>query len=393
MRILYIGHYTEEETFRAVLERNVKNMSQASRNFEQSIISAFHEQLGGRAEFVSHVPADASMDLPGTFTAGGAEITQFPVAKGDPRDAVRKMKAFSRHLRKVCEKQPDEPLFVVMYAVNPLFMVPLLRYRRKYGYRMVTVCSEVPAFRRYGTSLKARAAKKLLTFFNEKFDGYIFFSEKMKEIVRTKGKPWITVEGIAGYAFTEPKAGRKNIVMYAGGLAPDNNVPLLIEACSQAEGLDGAWICGRGKDAEKVRQLAEENPKVKYFGTVSHGEAVRMETEAKVLVNLRSPDNALTRYSFPSKILEYIASGTAVLSTRLEGIPEEYFDYITGLDEISVPAAAEAISRIFAMDDAAYTEACRKAQRFVKENKAPGVQAARIIRFLSEEFAGTRRRT
>ena len=385
MRILYIGHYTEEETFRAVLERNVKNMSQASRNFEQSIIFAFHELLGDRARFVSHVPADASMELPGTFTAGGAEITQFPVVKGDLRDAFRKMKAFSRCLRKMC-RESDEPLFVVMYAVIPLFMVPLLKYRRKYGYRIVTVCSEVPAFRRYGNSLKARAAKKLLTFFNERFDGYIFFSEKMKDIVRTKGKPWITVEGIAGYGFTEPKAGRKNIVMYAGGLAPDNNVPLLAEACLQAEGLAEVWICGRGKDAEKIRRIAEENPKVKYFGMVGHDEAVRMETEAKVLVNLRSPDSELTKYSFPSKILEYIASGTAVVSTRLEGIPEEYYAYITGLDEISVPAVAQAVRRIFAMDDGAYTEACRKAQRFVQENKTPLVQAERIIRFLDEKF-------
>ena len=46
------------------------------------------------------------------------------------------------------------------------------------------------------------------------------------------------------------------------------------------------------------------------------------------MINPRSTLDDFTKYSFPSKTIEYMYSGTPLLTTRLKGIPNEYFDFV-----------------------------------------------------------------
>lgn len=43
---------------------------------------------------------------------------------------------------------------------------------------------------------------------------------------------------------------------------------------------------------------------------------------ADVLVNPRQNDDEYTKYSFPSKNIEYLMTGNAVMAYMLDGIPE-----------------------------------------------------------------------
>ena len=67
---------------------------------------------------------------------------------------------------------------------------------------------------------------------------------------------------------------------------------------------------------------------IRYFGFVSHERALELQAKAALLINPRSPKGVFTRYSFPSKTLEYMRSGKPVVCHRLEGIPEEYDPYL-----------------------------------------------------------------
>ena len=50
-----------------------------------------------------------------------------------------------------------------------------------------------------------------------------------------------------------------------------------------------------------------------------------------------------TKYSFPSKNMEYLASGTAVLTTRLPGMPAEYYEHVLTIDRDGPEAVADAL--------------------------------------------------
>ena len=380
MHYLYVGYYVDDKTFTEILDRKINNMSFARQKFEYNIIRGFHEQLGDDVSFVSYVPTDGSLEIPNTSSIEDAIVTHIAIQKSSVGSLVSAYKRFKNYLISMGEEKL-KGLRVLMYAVIPPFEQALLTLKKKYGIKIVTICSEVPELRRYGNSLPSWLKKKVLTHYNEQFDGYVLFSGAMKEVVRTENKPCLVMEGIAPDIRSTPKAEKKNIVMYAGGLASDNNIPLLIECCQQVPELDEVWICGVGPDEERIKEMADKDSKVKYFGRVPNEKVLEMESQAKVLVNFRNPNEKLTRYSFPSKILEYIASGSMVMSTRLVGIPEEYFEYVIPVDITDRSAIIACLVKVFSLQDKEYIDCCLEAQTFVC-NKNYKAQTKRVIEFL-----------
>lgn len=379
MHYLYVGYYVDDQTFNTILSKRVNNMSPARQKFEYNLIKGLFELLHQEIDFVSYVPTDGKVFVPNESHIGDAVIKHFAINKSSGASMVDAEKDFSSYLKEMGEKLND--LVVIMYAVNPVLLRSIQKIRKRYSIRIITICSEVPALRRYGSSIKARIKKRILTYYNQQFDGYILFSAKMKDVIRMNGKPYIVLEGIAPDLTGAPRAHKKNIVMYAGGLAKDNNIRLLIEASRKVKDLDEVWICGAGPDQEYVSQEAQkENSKVRYLGLLANTEVMKLENKAKLLVNLRDPDEFLTNFSFPSKILEYISSGSMVLSSKLGGIPDEYFDYIMCVDPLTIENAADAIEHVFLMDEDEYVRKCYNAQKFIGP-KSYLIQSRRIADF------------
>lgn len=381
MHCLFVGYYVNDSIFNQILERKINNMSVARQKFEYNLIRGLHEQLGDRVSFISYVPTDESLKIPEKSLAAGAEVHHIALRKGNVQSMLEARKSFEAFLKNLGEERLCG-LRVIMYAVNPVFESVLLKYRKKYGIKIVTICSEVPMLRRYGSFVPAKIKKHILTYYNEQFDGYIFFSAEMRSAVRYKGKRNIVLEGIAPDTMKAPAAGKKNVLMYAGGLAADNNIAFLLECCRDIPSVDEVWICGDGPERENISALAKEDSRVKYFGRMENAEVLQLEEKAKILVNFRSPDAELTKYSFPSKILEYIASGSLVLSTPLRGIPREYFEYIESVDISDKSAAADVIARLLAMSDKEYIKKVTAAQEFIASEKNYKKQCERMIELL-----------
>lgn len=382
MHYLFIGYYVDEKIFDLILEKKINNMSVARQKFEYNLIRGLSSQLGENIDFVSYVPTDGNLDIPKQSYIGDAKIEHIPIEKGKLKSIFYAGKKFEQYLLDICKKNSNE-LRIIMYAVNPLFEHYLLKYKKKYGIKMITVCSEVPKLRRFKRSLQSEIKKKIYTWYNEKFDGYIFFSEEMKKIVKYQNKPTMVLEGIAPEILKEPVIKKKNIVMYAGGLASDNKIPELLGYCTEIEEISEIWICGNGPDEKRVKEISLTDSRIKYFGRLSNERVLELEEKAKILINFRSPDEELTKYSFPSKILEYISSGSLVLSTKLLGIPSEYFDYIIPIDYIDKEKIKETLRKSLQLKDEQYLAYCKHAQEFIK-NKNYYFQSKKIIEFTNE---------
>ena len=55
-------------------------------------------------------------------------------------------------------------------------------------------------------------------------------------------------------------------------------------------------------------------------------DVINLQKKCDILVNPRRPEE-FTKYSFPSKTMEYLGSGVPTIMYRLEGVPDEYYDY------------------------------------------------------------------
>ena len=100
-----------------------------------------------------------------------------------------------------------------------------------------------------------------------------------------------------------------------------------------------------------------------------------------MLINPRSAKEEFTKYSFPIKNLEYMASGTPLLTTQLPGMPLEYFSYVYIIDDETAAGIADKIITLYNERDSIKIMG-EKAKKFVMENKNYIFQGKRISEFL-----------
>jgi glycosyltransferase involved in cell wall biosynthesis len=146
----------------------------------------------------------------------------------------------------------------------------------------------------------------------------------------------------------------------------------------------GDWrlsIYGRGPIEELVRGRAEANPSLSFGGLLGEKELAQAYARADLLVNPRPTSEEFVRYSFPSKLLEYLSTGTPVLSTRLASIPAAYDDCLYWCDD-DAEAIATRISEVLKLPESE-RRATAMAGRALAQSRSPEAQGTRIVRFLA----------
>ena len=112
---------------------------------------------------------------------------------------------------------------------------------------------------------------------------------------------------------------------------------------------------------------------------------MQKEQEATLLVNPRPTDEEYVKYSFPSKTMEYMASGTPVLTTVLPGMPKEYYPYVYLLEDETAEGIAEKLKQVLSESDENLFEKGREARTFVLETRNNVVQAQKILDMLKKK--------
>ena len=224
---------------------------------------------------------------------------------------------------------------------------------------------------------------------------YVFLTEQMNEKINEHKRPYTVIEGIVditqkGSGDTLP-TGRKDskighlnekdpkICLYTGNLNRKYGVMTMAKGFLRAKVPNSVlYICGKGDTREALEELAKDHDNIVFCGEVLSEEAVRMQKEADLLINPRPSSPEYTKYSFPSKIMEYMASGTCVLMTDLPGVGGEYKEKAFIIKDESEEGMAESISEVLCKSDSELEVMGRKAREFVAEHKNKRIQAAKL---------------
>lgn len=211
------------------------------------------------------------------------------------------------------------------------------------------------------------------------FDGYIFLTEQMNKILNLSNKPYIIMEGIVDnkdFNVIDYK-NREKIILYAGGLSKRFGVEDLIYAFKSLKDQDiKLYLYGSGELEDFIVKEENNDSRIKYFGSVSNDEVVLNEKNSYILVNPRKKSEEYTKYSFPSKLMEYLLSGTVVLTTKLPGIPKEYDKYLFYISNLK-----EDIEKILKTNTKKLNSISKDGHYFVLNNKNYIVQTKKIIEF------------
>lgn len=222
----------------------------------------------------------------------------------------------------------------------------------------------------------------------EKLDGFILLTEQMNEKINKTNKPYIVIEGCSD-SNMEHKAktnlGNKRIVMYSGKLAKKFGINMLVEGFKKIQAKDvELWIYGDGEEKNYVENESKNNSNIKYKGMVPNEEVVEAQTKATLLVNPRPSKEQFTKYSFPSKNIEYMASGTPMVTTDLPGMPDEYRKYVYIIKDETEQGMYETLKYLLELPEDELIQKGKNAKEFILNNKNEKKQSKKIIEFLKE---------
>ena len=120
------------------------------------------------------------------------------------------------------------------------------------------------------------------------------------------------------------------------------------------------------------------------MGFKSRDEVFNYEKKATLLINTRFSSDLYTKMSFPSKTFEYMASGTPYLTTKIEGIPSEYYKYLYTVEDETSEGVKESIENIINKSESELKVFGLNAREFIINKKNSGVQTKIVSDFLKE---------
>lgn len=286
----------------------------------------------------------------------------------------------------------DEDVTLLVYSVQVHFLKQVVRIKNKYPkVKVCLIVPDLPEFMGCNSIYEKLGLKKRdLDYIYksiDKVDSFVFLTDSMAKHFKVQDKPWIRVEGI----YT-PKLSLENVdkedkvILYAGALLEKYGIKTLIDAFRIIEDKNyKLWICGDGSYRDTILDICKTDKRIIFKGLVTHDEVLLLQRKASLLVNPRTPDGEYTKYSFPSKTMEYIASGTPTLMYKLPAMPDEYIPYFFQIESNSTPGRlAEQIQTICGMDSQEIRTFGVKASTFIKNEKNSKIQTLKIINMLRD---------
>lgn len=245
---------------------------------------------------------------------------------------------------------------VLMYSIYPPYTEPAVRLCKEYGCHLSAVITDLPEYMYSWKNMKGirgwyskRLSEKMLEL-QGKCDSYILFTKPMAAKMGIEDKPYMVSEGFCDASIfddipDQEKCPRKTIV-YGGNLSRLYGIQNLVKGFMQTDLDAELHLYGAGGDATFIEECAKQDSRIKFFGRVHRKTLLVALKKAHLLVVNKPTADDYSNYSFSSKILEYMASGTPLLTTKVGGMPEEYLKYVYIIEDESISGISTALTTV-----------------------------------------------
>lgn len=274
----------------------------------------------------------------------------------------------------------------VSICIGALLASKLLRIKT------LAIITDIPGLMIGG---KKNLYSKLSSYVNKKyinnFDLYVLLTEQMNELTNLRKRPYIIMEGLVDYSMIDFKPKEKDYprnIIYAGGIYEKYGIKSLIDAFMMIrDDSIQLSIYGHGDLENYIRECSRKDKRVRYFGVVPNNEVVAAQLKATLLINPRPTFEDFTKYSFPSKNMEYMVSGTPLLTTALPGMPKEYYEYVYLIEDESEIGIYNMLNiLLFQTPEIELIERGQIAKEFVLKNKNNVIQSKRILDLVNGQY-------
>lgn len=401
MKILFVGSLVSRESMEYLNSVSKKKASVAPVNYETMLIRGL-SQAGAQVECLSIPPVAAYpgsrlMFMPDKMETldGRVDLHWLPfcniqgIKQGSIERTVRK------HLKNWLEENKNEPdKLVFLYSIYPPYAEPSIELCRAYKCHVSTVITDLPEYMytwRGGNGLARKLNEMMrdrMMRIQDQCDSYVLFTEKMAERMGVEHKPFMVSEGFSDVSIfdniEEMEKYPTKTVIYAGNLSRLYGIRALVDGFMRVQGEYELHLYGAGEDEAYIKNAAEKDKRIKFFGRVSRDEVLRALKRSHLIVINKPTADDYSNYSFSSKMLECMVSGTPVLTTRVGGMPEEYCDYFLFFDREDASGVKESIERMMKLGNTQLKYIGEDAKRFAIEKKNYKAMTLQIYNFFMQ---------
>lgn len=389
MRIIFIGQLYTDGQLEYFISHG-SNVDIAAHTFQRALLDGMKQHDIKidviSTPYVSCYPKAKLLHINGGISNKGIIIHSVPFTNIVGIKHLSKFLNIRKKLRQILTNNED--CRIVIYGIHSPFLLSLLGLKRDYKYKTCLIVPDLPEYMSEKKNILYIIAKSLdrifINYGLKKIDSYALFSSLMTERLDIC-KPYTVLEGIYknNDSCTQIPKSKHKVVLYSGNLDTRYGIMTLIDAFTTISDNDfRLWICGNGNSVSNILECTKKDPRIKYWGVLPREEVLKMQREATILVNPRRSSEAYTRYSFPSKTMEYLASGTPTIMAHLASIPPEYDPYIHYLEDESVEGLRKKIIEVASMTQEELKSFGLKAREFILTKKNNYNQANKLISLL-----------
>ena len=402
MKILLLGSLIAQSSMEKLNSMGRNKASVAPVNYETMLAKGLAEN-GVIIEALS-VPAVST--YPGNIykkisakteeTEDGIKVQWVPFLNIQGLKQLSVRKNVTRLLEKwLSENKEVEDKVVLMYSVYPPYTEPAIKLCKKYNCHLSAVIADLPEYMYSWKNMHGirgwysdRLSKKMADI-QDKCDSYILFTKTMAKRMKIEKKPFMVSEGFCDVSiFSDIKSTKKyarKTVLYGGNLSRLYGIKTLVKAFMKTDLDAELHLYGAGADSSFIEESERSDSRIKYFGRVDRKTLLQAIEKAHLLVVNKPTADDYSKYSFSSKIPEYMASGTPLLTTKVGGMPEEYYPYVYFIEDESEEGIADAIKNCLFRELTELDKKGQAAREFMIKYKNYAVMTKEIAEFLKTQ--------
>ncbi len=398
MNVIYLSSGCSNEKFAELRNKGITKKMPQAQKYHHLLMEGIAENIDGELVSISAIPVNRQWTKQVLFRREEEIVGKIRYIYDSfinsmfLRQYTRYIGAL-KNIKKLCSKNND--WVIICDVLNQSLANAARKAGKKYHIPVIGIVTDVPGHSA-GARIKnqpfiirkiAKLSSKMAQANLHKYNAYLLLTEEMNKVVNGKNRPYIVLEGQSDVNMScrENKIENKTdpkIIMYAGGIHTEFGIKRMVNAFVSG-GFEG-WqlhIYGDGNYQNELKDLAEKNEQIKYFGIRPNSEIVENQLNASLLVNPRLTDAEYVKYSFPSKTMECMASGTPLLTTKLPGMPPEYYDFVYFFEEETEEGMLKAFRKVLSVPAEEMHSFGMKAKEFVLTEKNNICQAKKLVDF------------
>lgn len=285
---------------------------------------------------------------------------------------------------------------VICYTLFYPYIRAINLMKKKYKFKVICIVPDLPTVvAKYKTklSLYEKISRKYnlkkIEEYQKCIDKYVLLTEQMAKELNIIKENYCVIDGLYDeneYKNCEFKIKENQKVkrfVYTGSINEEYGLKTFLEAFKKIKRYDiELYIAGKGNLEKYILNIVNIDKRVKYLGVLEMEEVLKLQESATFLINPRTSNSLDAKYSFPSKTIEYMLSGTPILMEHLPGMDKEYKKLIIRYNGANVLSAIDSIEKALSLKKSELDSIAKQAFDYVYYKKNSTFQTQKIIELL-----------